>query len=209
MADEIQVKSVSELHSDIEQFIKTLLDNKANKALETLKDSSLPFHQQSEIILSIIQQKIPSKEEVIKYLSKCVIFQNNVYFAPETNISSEDTSLADKTFLHEVNLFNPSMLALAEKLLIGIRKFYPQGQLKKESDHHFVESPVNFWSVWSQVNKRDLAISIYGTPFNYVTPLTLTEYDRSYSKFYITNARELEEGIKLIRQALERKKEFG
>ncbi len=198
MDDELQIKSVDELFTDIELFIKSILDRRSQKALEVFQNSQLSFSQQSEMILNIIKQKIPGKEEVLKYLTKCVVFQNKTYFAPEMNASKEYDSIFDKTFLHEVNLFNPSMLPIAEKLLIEIRKFYPQGQIRKESNHHFVESPENFWSVWNQVNKRDLAISIYGTPFYYESPLTLTEYDRSYSIFYITNERELGEGIKDI-----------
>lgn len=206
MNDGLQIKSASELHQDIDKFIEDLVEDQMKRTTETIQNTNLGREKQIEIITNIFQQKIPNKEEILKYLSRCVIFQDNIYFAPEITISQENNSVHDKKFLHEVNLFNPSMLSLAEKLLIEIRKFYPQGQLRKESNHHFVESPENFWSVWNQINNRDLKISIYGTPFYYNTPLTLTEYDISYSTFYITNERELGEGIKLIRQALERKK---
>ncbi len=209
MSEGLQIKSASELHQDIDKFIEDFVEDQMKRTTETIQNTNLGREKQIEIITKIFQQKIPNKEEILKYLSRCVIFQDNIYFAPETILSQDNNSIFDKTFLHEVNIFNPSMFSLAEKLLKEIRKIYPSGQLKKESIHHFVESPENFWSVWNQVNKGDLAISIYGTPFNYETSLILTEYDRSYSKFYITNERELGEGIKLIRQALEKKGGFG
>jgi|GEM_PF-5913236 len=207
MEENNTIHSVEALHEDVDKFINELFELKFKRIIKILKDESLKYESKRQEIVEILMEKIPGREEILNCLSRCVVFQEKIYFAPKESIDN-NTNL-DKLFLHEVNLFNPSMFSISEVLIKEIRTIYPEGMLKKESDHYFIESPLNFWAVWNQVNNRDLKISIYGIPADYETNLSLTLFDRSYSTFYISNEKELSEGILLIRQALERKNEFG
>lgn len=207
MEENITIHSVEALFDDVDKFIKELFELKFKRINKISKEEFLKDESKRQEIIDILMEKIPEREEILNCLSRCVVFQGKIYFAPKGS-TDKNTNL-DKLFLHEVNLFNPSMFSIAEVLIKEIRKIYPEGMLKKVDDHYFIESPLNFWAVWNQVNNRDLKISIYGIPADYDTNLSLTLFDRSYSTFYISNERELSEGILLIRQALERKDEFG
>lgn len=224
MLDKKMLKTLGTLEKDLDLYIKIhkkklrlnaykIVIRFINEEVDKLNDSKEQItliKDKLSIIFSKLRHYSKSTSAIVyeKNIKQKRKFNNKNIFFVQKEASVKNTNL-DKLFLHEVNLFNTSMFSIVEKLIKEIRKIYPEGMLKKEDDHYFIESPLNFWAVWSRVKNRAIQISIYGIPADYDTNLSLTLYDRSYSTFYISNERELSEGILLIRQALERKEEFG
>jgi hypothetical protein len=104
----------------------------------------------------------------------------------------------------------PELKRLGEELLRAVRAEFP-GELKYyRLGGRFVEKPDNFWTVKVQPRDRSLVVTVRGRPGSFdslsLRQLVLKRDMGSYSRFKIREESQLQEAMKVIREARRRRR---
>lgn len=106
----------------------------------------------------------------------------------------------DKKFLSDLT---EELQALGETLLAAVRRQF-RGELRYHPrSGKFVESPDNFWTVRIQPRDRSLRITVRGIPSSFfkTSTIVLKADMGSYSAFKVSDEKQIEEAIAVIRMA--------
>jgi hypothetical protein len=228
------LKNYEELLADINNHVINLKAEKL-KRLKVLFDENDPQYDSNlspqERLFSaekLSKSEIPTVQEIINSLPIVIEFKGKYYFTGNDHTTGSNNELinknrnknplvdlrkdgklirsqGDKIFLHDVDTDLSQLYKVALYLLMEIRKIFP-GELKKLSDHRYLEKKPQFWGVQYQVTNKKLRINIWGKPTDFNNSrLKLTLYNRVYSYSYIANKHDVDEALKLIKKVLRNK----
>jgi len=186
-----------------------------NEMKDLAKIAPCNGHEDGDSIMYIDESElIKDKLQFDPYRAKIINYGNTNYAYVHLKKKHSQADIRtvfsgdDEKFLNDLKSI-PEIEPLGRKLLEHARNLSPNGRLYYyEKAKIYLEKPARYWSVKLQTRDRSLAINLKGLPdiFKDTGKIELTKAWRSYSRFKLSNQKQLEDAIKSMTQAKENSK---